>query len=461
LSRLSRQGGDFDFLKTIDPLERTMKLRSLILATIVLLALVGTLYWSNHRKPEDTTLKPTESSPAILKLDESSIEQVEIKRPDNEPIVLTKTNSGAWQITKPQVFSADQANVSSTLSSLAALNSQRVVEDKATDLKQYGLEPPAVEVDVTEKGNKSQKLLLGDSTPSGAGVYAMLSGDPRVFTIASYNKTSIAKTLNDFRDKRLLPVSADQVSRLDIVHKNQTMEFGRTKDGWQILQPKPMRADSVQVGDLVQKLTDARMDLNGTDPKGSSPAFAAASPVATAKITAPSGAQELQIKKNKDTYYAKSSAVDGIYKVNADLGQALAKGIDDFRSKKLFDFGFTDPTKIEIHSGPKAYFLTRSGQDWWSNGKKMEVDTVAPLISDIRDLVADKFADAGFANPTIDIAVTGEDGKSTEKVSIANSTDGYLAQRQNDPTTYHLTASSVDDLLKAADNIKPATTPAK
>lgn len=438
-----------------------MKLRSLILATVVLLALVGFLYWSNHRKPADEALKPSESSPAILKLDEASITKVEVKKPDTDPVVFTKSSSGAWQITEPKPFRADQTNVSSTLSALASLNSQRVVEDKASDLKQYGLEPPSAEIDLTEKDNKSQKLLLGDSTPSGAAVYAMLSGDPHVYTIASYNKSAIAKSLNDFRDKRLLPVSADQISRLDIFRKDQTLEFGRTKEEWQILQPKPMRADSNQVGDLVGKLTDARMDLNGSDAKESASAFAAGTPVAAAKITAPSGTQELQIRKNKDTYYAKSTATDGVYKVNADLASALNKGVDDFRNKKLFDFGFTDPTKIEMHSGSKAYFLTRNGHDWWSNGKKMEVDTVAPLISDLRDLAADEFPDGGFSNPTIDIAITSEDAKRTEKVSIAKSGDAYLAQRDNDPTVYHLTSSAVDDLLKAADSLKTASAPGK
>ncbi len=433
-----------------------MKLRSLILATIVLLALVGVLYWSNHRKPTDEAVKPPENSPAILKLDETSITKVEIRKPGAEPVVLTKSNSGAWQITEPKPFRADQANVSSTLSSLSSLNSQRVIEDKASDLKQYGLEPPAVEVAVTEKDSKSQKLLLGDDTPNGSAVYAMLAGNPRVYTIASYLRTSIAKNLNDFRDKRLLPVSAEQVSRLEIVRKDQSIEFGRTQSGWQILQPKPMRADGNQVGDLVQKLTDARMDLNGSDPKKSASAFAAGTPVATAKITDSTGAQELQIKKNKDAYYAKSTAVEGIYKVNADLAQALEKSVDDFRNKKLFDFGFTDPTKLEIHTASKTYLLTRSGQDWWYNGKKMEVDTVAPLLSNLRDLAADRFADSGFANPTINIAVTSEDGKTTEKVSITKSNDGYLAQRENDPTIYHLSSSAVDDLLKPADTMKPA-----
>lgn len=434
-----------------------MKLRSLILAIIILGALAGTLYWSERHKPADDTAKAADASPPILKLDEASITKVALKNKDAEPIVLAKNNSGAWQITAPKLYSADAANVSSTLSSLSSLNSERVIEDKAADLKPYGLNPPNVEVDITEKDNKSQKLLLGDDTPAGSGVYAMLAGDPRVFTIASFNKNSINKSLNEFRDKRLLQVNVDQVSRIELLRKNQTIEFGRTKDTWQILQPKPMRADGLQVSQFMQKLTDAKMDLAGSgDAKESTAAFNAGTPVATAKLTDPSGTQTLQIKKNKDNYYAKSSAVDGVYKVNADLGQAVDKEADDFRNKKLFDFGFNDPDKIEIHSGAKTASLTKTGNDWLSNGKKMGGDSVQSLVSNLSFIAADKFVDSGFENPTIEATVTSSNGSHTETVSLAKTADGYIAKRDNDTTLYHVQSSSVDAIQKAFDDLKPA-----
>jgi hypothetical protein len=439
-----------------------MKLRSLAFAAVVLLALLGTLYWSDHRKPEEAKAS-ADASPAILKLDEGSVNGIEIKKKDAEPVILAKNSSGAWQITQPKPLNADQGTVSGMLSTLADLSSDRVVEDKTSNLQPYGLALPAVEVDLNEKNNKTQKLLIGDDTPTGNAVYAMASGDPRVFTMASYHKTSLDKTVDDLRDKRLITLSADKVSRVDLIRKNQEIEFGRNKDEWQILKPKPLRADSVQVGELVGKLTDARMDLSGADSnsKEASDAFAHATPVATAKVTDPSGTQELQIRKNKDTYYAKSSVVDGDYKVDSAFGQALDKGLDDFRNKKLFDFGYNEPDKIELHNGSKAYFLTKGGPDWWSNGKKMEAGGVEDLIEKLRDLSAGKFVDSGFVNPTIEAAVTWDDGKRVEKISIAKSGSGYIAKRADDPTLYQLDSSSVDGLAKAADDVKPPATPAK
>jgi len=217
------------------------------------------------------------------------------------------------------------------------------------------------------------------------------------------------------------------------------------------------------VDELVRALTDAKMELGESDEqKKIAAAFASATPVATAKVTAESGTQELQVRKNKDDYYAKSSAVEGIYKVPSTLGQALDKNLEDFRNKKLFDLGSDDPNKIEIRDGTKTYFLTRNGEDWWSGtAKKMDAASVQELIDKIRDLSASKFVDSGFTAPHIDLTITSNDGKRVEKVAISKAGDNYIAKRENEPTLYQLDSKAVDDLTKSASDVKPAAAPSK
>jgi hypothetical protein len=402
-------------------------------------------------------------APKILAVKEADISRFDLKKNGAEQVGGERNSAGQWQITSPATLPADQSAVSSLLGTFSSLNSQRLVDEKAGNLATYGLDAPKLEVDLTERENKTQKLMLGDDTPAGNGIYAKLDGDPRVFTIPKYDETSIDKSANDLRDKRLLTVDPEKISRVNLISKKQEIEFGRNKEEWQIVKPKPLRADGTQVDELVRALTDAKMDLTASDDqKKIASAFAAGTPVATAKLTTESGTQELQVRKSKDDYYAKSSAVQGIYKVPSTLGQALDKNLEDFRNKKLFDLGFDDPNKIEIRDGSKTYSLTRSGEDWWSgSAKKLDAGAVQALIEKIRDLTASKFVDSGFTGAsTVDVTVTSNDGKRVEKVAIAKLGDNYIAMRENEPALYQIDSKLVDDLTKSAAEVKPAA-PAK
>jgi hypothetical protein len=248
-----------------------------------------------------------------------------------EPVTLVKTD-GKWQITEPKPYPADQEAVAGMLSTLSGLNADRLVEEKTSDRKQYGLDPAQVELDIRSKNGATQRLLLGDDTVAGGDAYAALANDPRVFTIASYNKSSLAKSLNDLRDKSLVTLSADKVSRVELVKKGEDLEFDRTKNGWQMLKPSSSPANSSAVNTLVSTLTNARMDLSTTTDAAAG--FSRGTPVATAKLTGDNGVQTLDVRKNKDDYFAKSSAAEGVYKVDSTLGVALDKKTEDFQEKK-------------------------------------------------------------------------------------------------------------------------------
>jgi hypothetical protein len=446
-----------------------MKISGLLIACVVLAALLGLLYWSNHHpSTADTAVKASaDTPPKILSLDQLNIASLAIHHSDGPTVDLSRNSSGSWQITAPKQLAADQETVSSVLSSISSLTADRLLEDKATNLGSYGLTNPALEVDMTLKDNRTQKLLVGDKTPSGNAYYAVLGGDPRLFTIAGYDKSNLDKSASDLRDKRLLTADFDKVSQIQLINqtpdKKQDITFARNKDAWQILKPGPFRAQSYAVDDLIRALKDAKMQASpGADEARTAAAFKSATPFATAKITGASGTQELQIRKSKDDYYAQSTALPGVFQVPSTVATSLNKSLDDFRNKKLFEFGYEDPNKIEIHDGSKAYFLTHSGSDWWgADGKKLDDSTVQTLLGSIRDLSATQFPESGFASPSIQISVTSNDSKRVERVSIAKSGDNYVAKRENEPAFYELSASSIQELQKSAASLKPAAAPKK
>lgn len=441
-----------------------MKIRQLIAAAIVLAALAATLYWSNRHKPIEDAAKAAANAPVkILSLQRDDISKVEIKKKDGDAVVLSRTGTENWKITSPKPFIADPDPISTILYALSPVETDRVIEEKASDLKMYGLAEPAVEVSATGKDGKPQRLLIGDDVPTGGSTYAMLEGDPRVFLISSSAKTNFDKGLKDLRDKRLLPVDFEKVSKIELVSPKLNLAFGSDKGQWVIQNPKGLRGDTSKLEAVVEKLRLATMDPNApdADAKKAASSFLSGTPVATVKATDAYGSQELQVHKNKDDYYAKTTAMEGAYKVTKELGETIDKNLDDFREKRLFDFASDNPEKIEVHIGPKSYFLTRSGEDWWSDGKKMDAVSVDSLLREIRLLSATKFVGSGFSSPTATLTVTSNDGKRVEKAVVSKAGTGYIAKRENEPLLYELDTKVIEDLQKAADEIKPAETPKK
>jgi len=433
-----------------------MKPKGLLIA-VVLLAVMGGLVWWSNKKQAAASKTPADTSTKILTIPDDQFQEVRIKTITDVTIDLQRDN-GKWSMTQPKPLAADQDAVASMVTTLSSLNADKKVEDNAADLHEFGLDVPVLDVTVTKKDGKSSELLVGGATLDSAGYYAKLAGDPHVYTIASYAKTNLDKTPQDLRDKRLLTFDSDKLTRVELQAKGQTVEFGKNgQNEWQIVKPRPLRADSTAVSSLVDKLRDAKLDTSEL-PEDAAKKFAAAPKLASATLTDAAGSQTIEIRKDKDNnYYARSSAVEGEWKTSSDAGDALNKGLDDFRNKKLFDFGFNDPNKIELKN---ATYL-KTGDKWMSGPKTMDNGAVQDLIDKLRDLSASKFADQGGGEPVFEATVASNDGKRVEKAAISKQGSRYFAKRENEPSIYELDAKTVEDLQNAAAAVKEAAPEAK
>lgn len=431
---------------------------NLLVAALILALLSGAVWWSK-RHPEAATSNTATPAAATVKLadiPQAQIEQIDLKKKDGSTLSVKRENS-KWAITSPEALPTDQDAVNAIASSLNPLTADNVVEDNSTDLSKYGLNSPSLIVTIHQKGGKSDVINIGDDVPAGSLVYASAGSGRKVYAVSSSTKTSLDKSVNDLRDKRLLTFDSNHLTRIELISGKSDVEFGKNnQNDWQVVKPQPYRADNFQVEELLRKLTDAKMDLSGgaDDTKKADAAFASGQPVGTAKATDSAGTQTLELRKNKDDYYARSSVVKGAHKVSSDLGKELEKPVEDFRNKKIFDFGFSDPTKIEVQQGSTDKVYVRSGSDWKLNGQTLDAGSIQAFIDKVRDVAATKFTDAGFTSPVLAITVTSNDGKRTEKAEFSKLGDGYLARRGNEPALYQLDAKAVNDILDASKAIK-------
>jgi hypothetical protein len=428
-----------------------MKPKGLLVSVVLLAVLGGLVWWSNKSQAaKEKSTTDTTASSKLLSLPDDQVQEVRIKKLTGEQITLKKEN-GKWQMTAPKALPADQDAVTSLVSTLSSLGADKVIDEKATDLQPFGLHVPTLDITILRKDGKTDHVLVGDDTPTGSGAYAKLGDSSKVVTISSMAKTTLDKRPDDLRDKRLMTFDSDKLTRVELAAKGAPVEFGKNaQNEWAILKPRPLRADGSAVDGLISKLKDTKMDLNEPD---AAKKFALATRVAVASVTDASGTQTLEVRRDKDkNVFAKGSAVEGIYKVNSDVADALEKGLDDFRNKKLFDFGFSDPSKVEL----KGVSYTKEGDKWKSGGKTMDNASVQTLIDKLRDLSSIKFVDKGGGEPVFEATVTSNNGKKVEKVSISKQGNQYFAQREGEPSIYELDSKAVEDLQKAASEVKEA-----
>ena len=439
-----------------------MKIRGLLVALGLLVVLAGGIWYSNRKdKGKDAT--KADATPNVLTLKQADIARIELVHQGGETTVLERDASGGWKITAPVAYPVDSNAVSALVSSLSTVASEKVVDDKSTDAGQYGLTRPALAVTVLLKDGKSKKLSIGDATAIGSAFYALAQGDPHVYTVASYTKEALDKRSADLRDRRMLTFNSEKLARVVLTaHKTET-EFGKNASGeWQIVKPKPYRADGFSVDDLVRRLQDVKLDpaLSADDEKQAAAAFGSAAPVATVSVTDANGSQKLEIRKVKakeekdDKYYAHSSVVEGVYAVDATTAKSFDKTTDDFRNKKLFDFGFNDPSRVDYHGAKLQTTVSKAGEKWFRNGKPLDSNSMQTFLDKLRDLSATKFAESGFGTSELDLTVVSGDGKKTEKVSLAKSGTDWLARREGDASLYVIPAATVNEVEQAAASLK-------
>ena len=96
-----------------------------------------------------------------------------------ETIQLERDKKFRWTITKPMQFPADNQEIRRILRALTIGKIKRIIEDGATTLEKYGLDPPYLTLTL-HTPDTSQELALGDRGPFAPSLYVQTLADNQV-----------------------------------------------------------------------------------------------------------------------------------------------------------------------------------------------------------------------------------------------------------------------------------------
>ncbi len=127
---------------------------------------------------------------------------------------------GEWWLVEPISARADREQVDPMLENLRGAKRRNSFAPKAGGLAAYGLEKPAVrvELDIRESGKAANKVRIAFGTPAAQNyqVYAQVEGEKDIFTLSDYSKRQCDKNLFALRDKSILAAPPEKATRLEI-----------------------------------------------------------------------------------------------------------------------------------------------------------------------------------------------------------------------------------------------------
>src|SRR5215212_9314728 len=144
-------------------------LKSTIALVVVLAGLGAYIYFVTSKMPEGgaATTADAKKEKVFAALQADKIEEIKVATASGDTTTLKK-DGGAWKITQPSELPASESEVSGLTSALGQAEITRVIDENPSNLNDYGLSNPRVEIEFKAAGDKtSSKLYLGEKTPTG------------------------------------------------------------------------------------------------------------------------------------------------------------------------------------------------------------------------------------------------------------------------------------------------------
>jgi hypothetical protein len=343
---------------------------------------------------------------------------------DGQTLKLAKTGD-KWEVVEPKQVPGDSGQISTLLSAITGLNAATFVAEKVGDPPEYGFDKPQMTVTYTTEPPETQPTTKATATTQPAGetttikfgrfedirkkdVYAIVSDSGPVVTVAATTLDSFKKTPLDLRDRDVVNIDPNAVSRVSIsidkaattqptsqpaVKKEVVLE--RRSDVEQPEPPGPATKPASPAGPAGPRPSSPQSRVNVTTPDGEgavqlaafaepAAATAAAGPTtkpSAAPTTAPSTSTATtqpvaatQPAKPKTKWLITSDPMGDANDANI---QALLDGIHPLRAEKYVE---KFPT---TQAAPAATYVVRINTRAWADepAKNIELKITDPGAS--------------------------------------------------------------------------------
>ena len=446
-------------------------LRSTIALVVVLAGLGAYIYFVTWKLPEGGATDAKKLDKVFAGYEADKVDEIKVMLAAGDATTLRK-QGGSWQVTQPIAAPASESEVSALTSAVGQMEINRVVDPNPSNLNDYGLSNPRIEIDFKAPGDSAyKKLAVGDKSPTGSDMFARRNDEKQVFLIPSFHETALNRTTFDLREKSVLKFDREKVDGIEVTASGKTMAVAKEGSDWKITKPVQTRADFGSVEGLVGRLQSVQMKSIAADnpPPADLKKFGLDKPAATVNLSAGSTRATLLIggKADDATVYARDASRPAVITVENALVDDLKKNADDYRRKDIFEFRPFNANRIEMTRGSDTIVLERvKGQgenapDTWRrvapSAKDVDREKSDSLLSRLSNIRAASFVDStaktGLDKPALVVAVKFDDSKKEEKVSFGQSGSDVYVSRPGEPGAAKIDAADFNDAIKSLDEL--------
>ncbi len=369
----------------------------IVLAIFVLLVVSYLLFLRG--KPDAEKLKgdPQKIS-AVYGLDRNKIRRIRLSYKDESypTVTLAKNADGIWQLTAPVTDDADQPKINEMLRDLLDKKVKRTLE--VTDLSQYGLDNPTIQIEVWTTsppftggqggGESPAKTFLIGKKAINYSVYAKEKSDSRVILIESSALDDFTKSASDLRERTALKFSPDGVSgfTLQVSGQAEIRCEKRGKNEWEMIQPVDAKADTKEIESILSVLNTLKVTVFEADGQVDLAKYGLEPPrvKVTLQLT-DKGTRGLLIGAEAETpgqVYAKRTDLNSIYSVDQIYAQ-LNKTVFDLRDKRVMDFQRTETNRFEIQTSGRKIVCEKSIDGQWEIKAPVQLKANQTAVDDL------------------------------------------------------------------------------
>jgi hypothetical protein len=386
------------------------------------------------------------------------------KRSTDQEILLEKDSAEKWQLVKPIVAPADQSEVQGLISSVNNMRIERVVEEKAEDLKVYGLDQPEVKVSLKLKDSE-EHLLFGDSAPVGSTVYVKKAGEDLVRLTDQYNKANLTKTVTDLRKKEVLDINPQQVRRLSLQYSGQNFVLEKEDGRWWIKKPVAYRADDDRIVDLLDSLERLQAkDFIDQEPPGllkgfKNPRLKVEVDDENTRRSTLSVFQAQDGDQGEKKAYAVTHLERPIYVIDSNVITNFEKDLFDLKDKHLMSFSLDQVQIIEIRKTVGEPIAIQREGDRWSFERQIlepsENQKISDFLKDLSELKAEKMVDEtpqsvnpyGLNPPEVQVSLLDSQQNKLGELLIGGKKDELVYAKSEPSVTLSKSSRSEGDIF--------------